>query len=83
MKQSHMNASPAIRLQLHHGMVVIARWSYQLAKAPTLGESVAIASLGGHAPAGFRDTAFVFRIEHDLATRDLTVMLDLVPEPVV
>lgn len=79
MKNEIMNNTRHIHLQLNDGKTVIDRWSHSVATVPTIGETVGISSVGGHTPAGYQQDAAVFRIEHDIATGEVTVMLDASP----
>jgi len=74
-----MNTKPNIHLQLNDGKTVIDCWSHPLDVVPTIGETVAIPSIGGRAPAGYQEKAAVFRIEHDIATGVITIILDAKP----
>jgi len=74
-----MNTTHRIHLQLNDGKTVIDRWSHSLAAIPTIGEVIGIPSAGGRTPAGYQQNAAVFRIEHDLASGDVTVMLEASP----
>lgn len=79
MKNETMNTTHHIHLQLNDGKTVIDHWSHSVATVPTIGETIGITAAGGQTPSGYQQEATVFRIEHDLASGDVTVMLEASP----
>lgn len=68
-----------VRIQLNDGKAVIDSWTHAFDHLPTIGESIAIPSVGGTVPDGYQEQAGVFRIDRDLSNGDVTVILDLKP----
>ncbi|RYD38104.1 MAG: hypothetical protein EOP87_02175 [Verrucomicrobiaceae bacterium] len=60
------NTDNNIHIQLNDGKAVIDRWSHASGQLPTIGDTIAISSVGGGTPEGYRESAKVFRIDRDL-----------------
>lgn len=71
--------TPNTQVQLNDGKSVIASWSHDFNQLPTIGEVVHISSIGGNVPDGYQSHAKVFRMDRNLSTGEVTVILDLVP----
>jgi hypothetical protein len=69
-----------VHIQLNDGKAVIDRWSHDSSQLPTIGDTIAISSVGGRTPEGYQENATVFRIDRDLNNGETTVILDLQPE---
>lgn len=68
-----------IHVQINDGKTAIDRWPYAFEHLPTIGDVIAISSVGGSAPTGYDSKAEVFRIDRDLSTGEVTIILDLKP----
>ncbi len=68
-----------VHIQLNDGKAVIDRWSHDSGQLPTIGDVIAISSVGGRTPEGYQENATVFRIDRDLSNGETTVILDLQP----
>ncbi|WAC20087.1 hypothetical protein OVA24_01680 [Luteolibacter sp. SL250] len=68
-----------VHIQLNDGKAVIDRWPHDSNQLPTIGDVIAIPSVGGRIPEGYQENATVFRIDRDLNNGELTVILDLQP----
>jgi len=74
-----MSNNDNTHVQLNDGKTVIDLWPHAFATLPTIGETVDINRAGGSTPAGYQSQAQVFRIDRDLASGRVTVVLDLQP----
>jgi hypothetical protein len=75
-----MSNETNIHIQLNDGKAVIDSWVHQSSQLPTIGDVIAIPSVGGATPEGYQENATVFRIDRDLSSGEVTVILDLQPE---
>lgn len=71
--------SHGVSVRLNDGKSLLAEWSHRFDTLPTIGERVHIEDIGGEPPAGYRDSAPVARIDRDLATGGVTLVLEAVP----
>lgn len=73
------NSSSDIIIRLQDGKSLLNEWSHHFDTLPTIGERLHVEDVSGEVPSGYRDSAMVSRVERDLNTGRITLVLDAVP----
>ena len=71
-----MKAQTDITVRLLDGKSILATWTRDFDRLPTIGETLAVEAAD---VTGYRDEAMVSRIDVDLSGQNVTVILDAVP----
>ncbi|HVJ45168.1 MAG TPA: hypothetical protein VM511_02205 [Luteolibacter sp.] len=73
------NSSSDVAIRLQDGKSLLSEWSHHFDTLPTIGERLHIEDVSGDVLSGYRDSAMVSRVERDLKTGLVTLVLDAVP----
>lgn len=75
----NQHASSEVIIRLQDGKSLLAEWSHHFDTIPTIGDRLHIEDVSGELQPGYRDSATVFRIDQNLRTRQLTLVLEAIP----